>query len=123
MFNADAYRAALAPWEFRHNGRVFVARHVSAPQVQQYEAVIHAGADERRGRRALHVLLRHAFPWRPSYLKHGDPVRVILSQLDPATQREALVDFFACLQGASRLLPRPTTRGPGSSNRIPLRSS
>lgn len=98
-FDVEAFRAAHRPWTLRVGARAYVAQHVSALQVFRYqELAAAAGADRREQERALRWILRKAFPWRFSYLRFGDPVRIILG-LEPAARSEALQDFFEALRG------------------------
>jgi len=126
-FDVDAFRAAHQPWSFTVGGRTFGARHVSAVAVQRYEQMrVVAGKDAKRQQRALRWLLRRAFPWRLSYRLRGDPVTLILG-LEPAAQRAALIDFFACLSGRTappltmtKATPtNPRTSGIGSLGSTP----
>jgi hypothetical protein len=114
-FDVDAFRAAHRPWSFTVGGRTFLARHVSAPQCQRFERErAAAGADQRKHRTAFWRILRAAFPWRPSYLTRGDPVRIILDELEPPARAETLTDFFECLRGESAIGPQTIlgTRSP-----------
>lgn len=70
---------------------------------------------ESRRRRALWWMLRLAFPWRFSYTLRGDPVKIILDQLEPPARQEALRDFFVCLRGEKSEHPSQTIRGTRSS--------
>lgn len=117
-FNVDAFREAHRPWAFAAGARTYEARHVSAPAVVDFHARFHAATTERERVRAIQQLLRLAFPRRLSYRWRGDPVRMILA-LEPAAQREALTDFFACLEGRSPSSPLPTTPGKPSSTPSP----
>lgn len=130
-FDVDAFREAHRPWAFTYRGRAFPARHVSALLVLEYEDRVrraaavgktNAGRGARLHLAALHILLRHAYPWRPTYLIRGDPVKIILG-LEPAARAEALKDFFACLQGkpAIHLNGHTTPKTPGTRwpERIP----
>ena len=132
-FDVDVFREAHRPWSFSIGGRAFSARHVSALQVLRYEeqtrdAIQTMAKDAPRGAR-LHVmavrhLLRLAFPWRPSYLVRGDPVKIIIA-LEPAARSEALKDFFACLQGTTATplkKGKPPIPGTSSRGRTPLPS-
>ncbi len=106
-YNADQFREANRPWEFHFRGRTFLARHVSTPQCQRYDELIaSAGPDVRAQVRAIRWVLRIAFPWRFSYLLRGDPVHLILHDLEPANRAQALKDFFACLRGTNPTLPQ-----------------
>jgi len=107
-FDVETFRAAHRPWLFQVGRHAFEARHVSAPQVFRYQDMIHeAGSDRRKLDRALRWLLRHAFPWRFSYLLRGDPVEILLL-LEPAARHAALADFFASLHGGPQTIPTPS---------------
>ena len=124
-FDLRAFREAHRPWAFTTaDGRTFEALHVSAPVVQRYEDRVSAAkGDQRQMLAAIRWLLRHAFPWRFSYLLRGDPVKLVLA-LEPAARNEALADFFACLRGKLPNLPqRQKTNGTRSSAPIPIRSA
>jgi hypothetical protein len=106
-FDVEEFRVAHRPWQFTVGARTYGARHISAPQMFQYqEDIVAAAGNRRRQERLLRRLLRRAFPWRPSYLLRGDPVRTVL-QLEPAARQAALHDFFAALRGG----PAMTTEG------------
>lgn len=105
-FDVDAFRAAHRPWMLTIDGRAFTARHVSAPQVLEYQDRLRTAGDNATAvERALRWLLRRAFPWRPSYLVRGDPARLLL-HLEPAARAAAFADFFEALRGG----PTPTTQ-------------
>jgi hypothetical protein len=122
MFSASDYQAAKEPWQVElgqgRGRRWYTARLVSQDQVFQYfarlqEANRRGDELERKGgdehaqataalvrvtlvKRALRLLLRAAFPWRPWMLWRGDPVRRLLA-LDADTLEKALDDFFGFL--------------------------
>jgi hypothetical protein len=122
MFDVDAYRAAHRPWEFRHQGRTFIARHVSAPDCQRFDGWMATATRERQRQTAIRWILRRAFPWRPSYLLRGDPVRILLA-LEPAERMTALRDFFGRLRGESPVPPQsPRMNGMRSPGRTPSRT-
>lgn len=105
----DSWRAARRPWELVIHGRSWTARPVSAEAVLAYQAEI-IGASRERAWQATLALLRKAFPWRPSYIWRGDPVKhfaqVIREAPDAAAQ--ALQDFFPLLRGAESPSGSPT---------------
>jgi hypothetical protein len=111
-FDINAFREAHTPWSFTIGGRRFDARHVSAPTVQSFQRKLTAaGLDGRNVFAAYRWLLRHAFPWRFSYLLRGDPVKIVLA-LEPQARDAALSDFFECLLGTTRAgLQKPKTSG------------
>lgn len=111
MFSASDYQRAQEPWQIELDGTAFTARLVSQQAVFAYWARVEDAQRTLTGAknqevasavlmrvivRALRRLLREAFPWRPSMLVHGDPVRRIF-RLDPATFWEAIRDFFESL--------------------------
>jgi hypothetical protein len=98
-FDVDAFREAHRPWSFTVGARTFTGRHVSAPAVQRYERLRMSAKNESQLNRALWSVLRRAFPWRVSYLVRGDPVQVIMRELERPARDEALKDFFVCLRG------------------------
>ena len=109
-FDVRTYRATTCPpWQFTsQDGRTFVARHVSAPAVdrfiREYDA---APPDSPVRERAVHQLLRQAFPYRLSYFwRHRDDAVRQLYGLDPRTRAAALRDFFA--QAGIQLIPAET---------------
>lgn len=108
-FDADAHRAAHAPWSMVLRGRTHTARPVSVRQVMAFQEV--AQREPAVARRALIRLLRVAFPWRPWYVWRGDPVRWLVAETGEG-QAEALADFFGCL--LARLTRTPPTSGTGS---------
>lgn len=131
-FDVDAVLAAHRAWSFTLGAQTFLARHVSAMTVVEYdhratEATALLKKYPRRGSRAqvmaLRWLLRRAFPWRPSYLLRGDPVNLIL-RLPPAARTETLTDFFACLQGMTPTTDPatlPLRKIPGTPSPAPIR--
>lgn len=125
-FDTRTFREAHRPWSFTAaDGRTFTGRPVSTPQCQRYDQLcVEAGLDEKKRRHALWWILRRAFPWRFSYLIRGDPVRIILDQLEPAARRAALDDFFACLRGESPIpSQRSTQNGKRWSGATPRRTA
>lgn len=97
MFTAEAYRRAFDPWAFTARGRTHVARPVSAFRVVRF-----LGDAARNPDRALHDLLREAFP-RPAWWRRPftvDPVRVLLA-LEPAVLSAVMADFFRLPSEAS----------------------
>lgn len=122
-FNVDAFREAHRPWSFTVGGKTFGARHVSAPDCQRFDRMrVAAGIDAKKHMRAIWWILRRAFPWRPSYMLRGDPVKIILA-LEPAARGEAMADFFGSLQGLSPTTLQKTANGTRSSARTPLRTA
>lgn len=107
-FDADAYRAAREPFVLVAGGRYHTARPVSAELVIATRPDL-ASNDPATQRRALVRLLRAAYPWRPTMLWRGDPVRVLM-RLDLATRQEALRRFFRYLGGGGSS-PAPETSG------------
>lgn len=113
-FDLASYRAAQQPWVTTLDGHQFVARHVSAAHVQRHYRAA-ATKDPAVMARSLRWLLRKAFPWRPSYIWRGDPVRLLLERLSPRDRLEALTDFFGSLApGRGMPTPGQTTRGNSS---------
>lgn len=123
-FDVNAFRDAHEPWSFTIGRRTFVGRHVSARTVQKFEQKMAAVKNNTAAATHWRWLLRHAFPWRFSYLLYGDPVAIIMA-LEPGAQLEALKDFFACLQGrtTSGTLKRPKILGMRSPAPTPTRSA
>jgi len=97
-FSVDAFRAAHRPWSFAAGGVTWTARHVSTPQILAFNREYEAATTEVARAKSVARLLRIAFPWRLSYLRRGDPVKVLVA-LEPAARIEALNDFFECLAG------------------------
>lgn len=106
-FSFSSWQAARRPWELEIDGRRWVARPVSAERVLRYQVAL-MGASVEAGWQATLALLRDAFPWRPSYVWRGDPVkhfaRIIREAPEAATS--ALQDFFPLLGGAPPSAPR-----------------
>jgi hypothetical protein len=118
-FDVNAFRDAHRPWSFTVGARTFGARHVSAQAAQSFDRRI-AGAKTTKDReRAIWWILRRAFPWRLSYALRGDPVTIILRELEAPARAEALKDFFACLRGENSEHPSKTIRGMRSHERTP----
>lgn len=132
MFRASDYEAAQTPWQVELGGRVFTARLVSQEQLLGYNARVERAAlapgrlttdpelqqaiEARMLAGAFRWLLRQAFPWGPTMLVRGDPVRRFFA-LPPAAFRAAREDFFASLARAHATAPdpRPTIPGQPSS--------
>ena len=118
-FNVDAFRESHRPWSFTVGAVTFLGRHVSAMTVMRYEDMLKAARHPRQMTNAVRWLLRHAFPWRPSYLLRGDPVSILMG-LEPQARREALDDFFGYLRG-----PRtadPSRKTPGTRSPAPTQT-
>lgn len=109
----DALRAAHEPWTFSTGGRTYTARPVSVEQVIAHEAEC-VGASPAAVMRARRRLLRLAFPWRPSFLWRGDPVRAICSA-SPALHRVVMDSFFVALQSSFPRSATPATPPSSSS--------
>ncbi len=108
VFDADAYRAARAPFILVVKGRRHVARPVSAELVIALQPDL-ASPTPRVATAALKRLLRAAFPWTLSMWWRGDPVYHAL-YLDLATRNELLQRFFLFLGGVEPPA-RPATPG------------
>jgi hypothetical protein len=117
-FDVDKFRESHRPWEFHIGAQTFTARHVSTPAVLAFHADFNGAGNERDRLRALRRLLRQAFPWRPSYLGRGDPVRMLL-YLEPAARSEALDSFFESLKARPSTAPQKTMSGARSSTLNP----
>lgn len=105
-FSLTEERDAQDRWSIEIKGRVYVAEPVSRPAVIRWlEAIKSAGTDGRKQERALHDLLRVAFPAKWRYVWQGDPVLTILN-LGIQRREEVLESFFAFA------LPSETTAGP-----------
>jgi hypothetical protein len=109
-FDVRGYRATTCPpWAFTaQDGRTFVADYVSAPEVDRFiRKYDSTPPDSPERERAVHRLLRRAFPFRPSYFwrYRDDPVRQLYG-LDPRTRAAALRDFF--VQAGIQLIPAET---------------
>lgn len=106
-FSFSSWQAARRPWELEIDGRKWVARPVSSERVLRYQMEL-IGASVDAGWKATLALLRDAFPWRPSYVWRGDPVkhfaRIIRDAPEAATA--ALQDFFPLLRGAAPSAPQ-----------------
>lgn len=113
-FDLTAYRAAQQPWVFTFDGYTHVARHVSASHMQRHHRAIASG-DPAVMARSLRWLLRKAFPWRPSYIWRGDPVRLILDRLPARARRDTLLDFFGSLASVSGTLTPGKTMMAGNA--------
>jgi hypothetical protein len=125
MFDLEAYRAARRPWSFKtDDGRLFVAKHVSAMDALRFQEMGEAATRARQQVIALRFILRRAFPWRPSYMLRGDPVEIILN-FEPLARSEAMADFFEYLWGenASRTSQKSRTHGKHSSTPTQLQSA
>lgn len=96
-FDVDAWQQSQQRWGVRLDGREFFARPVSAPAVLAAQLEMH-GAGPKREREILLGLLRLAFPWRPSMIWLGNPVRM-LNDLPPDAWRQVLRSFFAFVTG------------------------
>lgn len=106
-FDLDQYRQAHAGWALTTRGQTYHARPVSAEQVIVYQGEV-LGASPRIAQRALRKLLRIAFPWRPSFVWRGDPVKIVMGAR-PHEHRAMVADFFASLAGSPTLpTPSPT---------------
>jgi hypothetical protein len=122
-FDVNAFREAHRPWSLTVGARTFGARHVSAMAVQEferrYEKAKVARDVHRATQRAWWWVLRRAFPWRPTYAMRGDPVKIILRELEPPARAEALRDFFVCLRGEKSEHPPKTVSRSMSGTRSP----
>lgn len=121
-FDVNTFREAHRPWSFTVGRRTYTARHVSAPDSQRFDQQFAAARTDTDRIRALRWILRRAFPWRFSYQLRGDPVRIILDELEPAARQEALRDFFACRAGGAKQNPDPVTNGTLSPTPTPPRT-
>lgn len=110
-FSADAWRAAREPWTYTERGRTWVARPVSAEAVAgAFDRLSKQRGDLAAERREVGRLLRLAFPWRPSRMWRGDPVRRILA-LEPGLYQAVIKSFFASLAPTVGEPTPPTTHG------------
>lgn len=109
-----SWAKARQTWELEIGGRSWRARPVSAHRVMLYQAQL-LGAGEAQGWALVLELLRDAFPWRPSYMWRGDPVKHFarLIRDTPEAASEALRDFFPLLAGVPTT-PAPATHGTNS---------
>jgi hypothetical protein len=101
----SSWQAARRPWELEIDGRRWVARPVSAERVMAYQGAL-IGASVEQGWAETLKLLRDAFPWRPSYVWRGDPVKAFAEviRVAPDAATEALQSFFPLLRGATAAL-------------------
>lgn len=128
-FDLKSFREAHRPWTFAigegRRRRVFSSRHVSGPCVLRYlDMWTEAKGNGRSLKRALYYLLRMAFPWRPSYMLRGDPVKIILN-LEQQARAAALQDFFVSLGLEVTTTPpskTTTTSSPRSFGRTAARA-
>jgi hypothetical protein len=111
----EQLRAARDPFVLVARGSRFVARPVSAECMRTHVDAAQS-ADPAIAVPALRALLRAGFPYRIAYWWRGDPVRLILDELDPPTQREVLRGFFLFLAGRPQLpsIPPSPPRSPSS---------
>lgn len=99
-FNADQWRQAREAWVLVLDGREYVAREVSAPQVVATQLELQGAAAPGRERAILLGLFRKAFPktvrmlWAPQL----DPVRHI-AELPPPAFSMVVQSFFAHVTG------------------------
>jgi hypothetical protein len=104
----DAWRANNPTWSLTLDGYTYRARPVSARAVAEWMVAL-GNAQPGDGFALFERMFRLAFPWVPSYLWRGDPVKKIMA-LPPAAFQEVREDFFAHL-GAARKprAPEPNT--------------
>jgi hypothetical protein len=118
--NVDQLRDAEEPFAFTFRGTRHVARPVSAEVMRRHVQAAQS-PDPTQQLPALRALLRAAYPYRIAYRWRGDPVRMILDELDLASQRAVLTQFFRSLTGALAMplstppSPRPSTSPPTPS--------
>ena len=113
-----AEREASEKFSVEIDGKVFVARSVSRRAVIQWlMATEQAGDDPLAQERALHTLLRVAFPpkWAYALPRRIDPVITIMN-LGPQERERVLAPFFAFA-----LMPilKATGRTPTAGTSIP----
>lgn len=110
-FSTTSWHAARRVWTLEIDGRQWVARPVSLPDVITYQTKL-LTATAAEGWELTAALLRLAFPWRPSFWWRGDPVAAFrqLARDYPDAARQAMVDFFPCLTGTPNLRA-PVTDG------------
>jgi hypothetical protein len=112
-------------WSFEDtDGRVYVAKSVSRPALIDWLiAVGEAGTDAKKHEKALHDLLRVAFPAKWSYVWRTDPVLRLL-HLGIEERERVLESFFAvALPTEIRSMgPTITTNTPSPSSADVTRS-
>lgn len=79
------------------DGREYMARDVSAPAVIAAHLKMQKATPVQE-RAILTGLLRLAFPWRPSMIWLGDPVK-LMDELPPEAWKKVITSFFAYVTG------------------------
>lgn len=100
FLDADALKQVRAPWEVKLNGIRHLALPVSAEAVIVFRGQC-AGAGMAEQERALHDVLRMAFPrtWANAPLVGWKPDPVPLIMVHP--ERQAILDDFFAYQAAT----------------------